>query len=85
MSEAAVMHHGVEPAETPLTPESWGKLGMWVFLAGDAMSFGAFAAGIMVSLAEPEIGRTAALHMPYLVGASVCAVLAAYGFFRLRF
>jgi len=41
MSEAAVMHPSVEPAESPLTPESWGKLGMWVFLAGDAMSFGA--------------------------------------------
>lgn len=40
MSEVAVMHHRVEPAESPLTPESWGKLGMWVFLAGDAMSFG---------------------------------------------
>lgn len=40
MSEVAVMHHAVEPAESPLTPESWGKLGMWVFLAGDAMSFG---------------------------------------------
>lgn len=35
----------VEPAETPLTPESWGKLGMWVFLAADAMSFGALLAG----------------------------------------
>jgi heme/copper-type cytochrome/quinol oxidase subunit 3 len=31
--------------ETPLTPESWGKLGMWVFLAGDAMSFGGLLAG----------------------------------------
>lgn len=40
MSDVAVMDAGVEPAETPLTPESWGKLGMWVFLAGDAMSFG---------------------------------------------
>lgn len=40
MSEAAVMDPNVEPAESPLTPESWGKLGMWVFLAGDAMSFG---------------------------------------------
>jgi heme/copper-type cytochrome/quinol oxidase subunit 3 len=39
------MHHAVEPAESPLTPESWGKLGMWVFLAGDAMSFGALLAG----------------------------------------
>jgi len=45
MSEAAVAHAGVEPAESPLTPESWGKLGMWVFLAGDAMSFGALLVG----------------------------------------
>lgn len=35
----------VEPTESPLTPESHGKLGMWVFLAGDAMSFGALLAG----------------------------------------
>ena len=35
----------VEAFETPLTPESWGKLGMWVFLAGDAMSFGTLLAG----------------------------------------
>ena len=40
MSETATMRPGVEPAESPLTPESWGKLGMWVFLAGDAMTFG---------------------------------------------
>ena len=45
MSEAAVMHHAVEPAESPLTPESWGKLGMWMFLIGDAMSFGGLLAG----------------------------------------
>ncbi len=46
MSQAATMDHalGVEPAESPLTPESWGKLGMWLFLAGDAMSFGALLA-----------------------------------------
>ena len=42
MSQAIV---AVDPAESPLTPESWGKLGMWVFLAGDAMSFGALLAG----------------------------------------
>jgi heme/copper-type cytochrome/quinol oxidase subunit 3 len=35
----------VEPAETPLTPESWGKLGMWIFLVGDAMGFGGLLAG----------------------------------------
>ena len=34
-----------DPADTPLTPESWGKLGMWLFLAGDAMSFGGLLAG----------------------------------------
>ena len=44
MSQAAAVV-GVEPAESPLTPESWGKLGMWIFLAGDAMSFGALLAG----------------------------------------
>ncbi len=45
MSEAAALHHpAVEPAESPLTPESWGKLGMWIFLAGDAMGFGALLA-----------------------------------------
>ncbi|MFQ5852364.1 MAG: heme-copper oxidase subunit III [Candidatus Binatia bacterium] len=45
MREAVVTHRSVEPAETPLTPESWGKLGMWIFLAGDGMSFGALIVG----------------------------------------
>ena len=47
MSHVAVAEHelGIEPAESPLTPESWGKLGMWVFLAADAMSFGGLLAG----------------------------------------
>ena len=45
MSEAAVMHAEAQPAESPLTPESWGKLGMWIFLAGDAMSFGCLIVG----------------------------------------
>ena len=52
MSQAAASHaaaHAVEPAESPLTPESWGKLGMWIFLAGDAVGFGTLLAayGIM--------------------------------------
>ena len=45
MSEAAAAHPGIEPAESPLTPDSWGKLGMWNFLAGDAMSFGGLIVG----------------------------------------
>ena len=44
MSTAAADHHVLEPAETPLTPESWGKLGMWNFLAADAMTFGGLLA-----------------------------------------
>ena len=44
-ADAAMLEHAVDPAESPLTPESWGKLGMWVFLAADAMSFGGLLAG----------------------------------------
>jgi len=47
VSQAVAAEHelGLEPAESPLTPESWGKLGMWIFLAADAMSFGGLLAG----------------------------------------
>ena len=45
MNRTAAVSPGVEPAESPLTPESWGKLGMWIFLVGDAMSFGGLLAG----------------------------------------
>ena len=46
MSQVETAHHAaVEPAESPLTPESWGKLGMWLFLVGDAMGFGVLLAG----------------------------------------
>ncbi|GIX48114.1 MAG: bb3-type cytochrome oxidase subunit IV [Candidatus Tectimicrobiota bacterium] len=42
MSETATAR--LEPFESPLTPESWGKLGMWIFLVGDAMTFGTLLA-----------------------------------------
>ena len=45
MSDVATLHAGAESQETPLTPENWGKLGMWLFLAGDAMSFGCLIVG----------------------------------------
>ena len=48
MSQTAAAEHIVETAETPLTPESWGKTGMWLFLAGDAMSFGTLLAGYAI-------------------------------------
>ena len=44
MSDVATLHAAVEPAEAPLTPESWGKLGMWIFLVGDAIGFGTLLA-----------------------------------------
>jgi cytochrome c oxidase subunit 3 len=44
MNPSASVHSAVEPAESPLTPESWGKLGMWIFLAGDAVGFGVLLA-----------------------------------------
>lgn len=45
MDQAVALHSSAHETESPLTPESWGKLGMWVFLVGDAMSFGALLAG----------------------------------------
>jgi heme/copper-type cytochrome/quinol oxidase subunit 3 len=45
LSQAIASQHAIDPAESPLTPESWGKLGMWIFLAADAMSFGGLLAG----------------------------------------
>jgi len=44
VAQVAMHHPAVEPAESPLTPESWGKLGMWIFLAGDAVGFGVLLA-----------------------------------------
>ena len=45
MSQAAAMHGtGAEPVEYSLT-DTLGKLGMWMFLAGDAMGFGALIVG----------------------------------------
>lgn len=47
MSEAAAVKshvedvHLVDELEPSLTPGNSGKLGMWIFLAGDAMTFGA--------------------------------------------
>lgn len=41
MSDTTIVNATQESFESPVTPESWGKFGMWIFLAGDAMSFGA--------------------------------------------
>jgi len=53
----------VEPAESPLTPESWGKLGMWVFLAGDAMGFGVLLASYGAMRAGSADWPNPAVHL----------------------
>ena len=44
MEETATLDHSVDTYEPSLTPDSLGKLGMWLFLISDAMSFGALLA-----------------------------------------
>lgn len=89
MSDAATLHR--DPAESPLTPESWGKLGMWIFLCGDAMTFGTLIVtfGIMRIAADnwpvPSealgINLTAAMTF-LLICSSVTMVLALAGIKR---
>ena len=64
MAQAQTLTHGaVEPAETPLTPESWGKLGMWIFLAGDAVGFGVLLAGYGAARAAAADWPSPAVHL----------------------
>src|SRR3972149_5229473 len=75
VAEAVLTHPAVEPAESPLTPESWGKLGMWIFLAGDAVGFGtllgAYGAGRAASADWPtpaeRLGITLTAVMTFLL------------------
>ena len=73
MSHAATAGHvvGVEPTESPLTPESWGKLGMWIFLAGDAMSFG----GLLAAYAALRFGDPAWPVPSTILGIGLTAVM----------
>lgn len=44
MEQATTLEHTEDVYEPSLTPDSLGKLGMWIFLIGDTMSFGALLA-----------------------------------------
>ena len=44
MEHATTLDHTEDVYEPSLTPDSLGKLGMWIFLVGDTMSFGALLA-----------------------------------------
>ncbi|MBT0958062.1 MFS transporter [Alphaproteobacteria bacterium KMM 3653] len=55
------------------------------FFGWGAMPFGALGAGALVAWAEPALGRAAALHAPYYLGAAACLGLLGYAALRLRF
>ena len=44
MEQVTTLDHSEDVYEPSLTPDSLGKLGMWIFLIGDTMSFGALLA-----------------------------------------
>lgn len=44
MEETTTLDHSADVYEPSLTPDSLGKLGMWLFLISDTMSFGALLA-----------------------------------------
>ena len=48
------------------------------------LGFGALAAGAIVALAEPEIGRMLALKMPFVVAAIGSFAMFVYGLFWLK-
>ena len=55
------------------------------FFGWGAMPFGAMGAGALVAALTPPTGRLEALHTPYLFAAFICALLAVFAIFRLRF
>ena len=90
MSTATADAHLVEPAESPLTPESWGKLGMWNFLAADAMSFGGLLAAYgALRYGDPNwplpssiLGITLTAGMTFLLVCSSVTMVEALAGFR---
>jgi hypothetical protein len=54
------------------------------FFGWGTIPLGALAAGALVSLFEADLGREAALRLPYIVGLVGSLILAIYGTFRLR-
>lgn len=55
------------------------------FFGWGAMPLGAMGAGAMVATLTPLLGRSDALHTPYLFAAAVCGLLTIYAALRLRF
>ncbi|QBX99496.1 MFS transporter [Rhodophyticola sp. CCM32] len=57
---------------------------LYRFFGWGMMPVGALAAGWVVGLAEPGLGRETALRLPYLLGAGGAGLLAFYGWAQLR-
>ncbi|MEX0318619.1 MAG: MFS transporter [Ruegeria sp.] len=57
---------------------------LYRFFGWGMMPFGALIGGWVVSLAEPELGREAALRLPYLLGALGMGLIWLYGLRRLH-
>lgn len=54
------------------------------FFGWGAIPFGTFAAGAVVALAEPELGRQGALYLPFFAAAGISFLLLVYAARRLR-
>ena len=54
------------------------------FFGWGLMPVGALLAGGVVALAEPDLGREAALRLPYVIAGCIAVILGIYGFLRLR-
>ena len=54
------------------------------FFGWGMMPFGALAAGLIVAAVEPNVGREAALRLPFIIGAIGMAVMFVYGRAKLR-
>ena len=71
LTQEAAVHAGAGTYESPLTPESWGKLGMWLFLVGDAMSFG----GLLAAYGAARLGSVDWPNPPEVLGINLTAFM----------
>ncbi len=58
---------------------------LYRFFGWGMMPFGALLGGIIVSVAEPELGRDLALRAPFFAASAVCVLLALFGWRSIRF
>jgi len=57
---------------------------LYRFFGWGMMPIGALAGGLVVSIAEPDLGRELALRLPYWLGAVMMVAMMFYGWMKLR-